>query len=110
MKTNTIFKRAYNRCLAGIAERPLGDDMGPETTLSQALGVSRTTVRAILDMLAECGIVTVDGRRKLIARHPEESEYFPEFQTESVGSAIERKFMEWTLRGDCRSWATNKWA
>jgi len=103
MKTNTIFKRAYNRCLASIAEREVGDDLGAETNLAQSLAISRTTVRSVLDALVESGIVSTEGRQKKIARHPDESEYFPEFETESVGSAIERKFMEWTLRGDCKA-------
>lgn len=103
MKTNTLFKRAYNRCLASIVERQIGDDLGPETVLAQSLGISRTTVRAILDALVESGIIAMAGRQKTVARHPEESEYFPDFETESVGSAIERKFMEWTLRGDCKA-------
>ncbi|PKU24968.1 GntR family transcriptional regulator [Telmatospirillum siberiense] len=103
MKTNTIFKRAYNRCLAGIAERRIGDDLGPETALAQSLAISRTTVRSILDALIDAGIVTVAGRQKIVTRYPEEVEYFPDFQTESVEEIIERKFMEWTLRGDCRA-------
>lgn len=103
MKTNTIFKRAYNRCLASIAERQIGDDLGPETALAQSLVVSRTTVRSILDALIDAGIVTTAGRQKMVARYPEVSEYFPDFQTESVEEIVERKFMEWTLRGDCRA-------
>lgn len=103
MKTNTVFKRAYNRCLVAIAARPLGADLGPETALAQSLAVSRTTIRAILDALGDAGILAVSGRQKIIARHPDEAEYFPEFQTESVEEIIERKFMEWTLRGDCRA-------
>jgi len=103
MKTNTIFKRAYNRCLANIADCRVGDDLGPETILAQSLGISRTTVRSILETLVALGIVSIVGRQKVVIRHPEESEYFPDYETESVGSAIERKFMEWTLRGDCRA-------
>jgi DNA-binding GntR family transcriptional regulator len=103
MKTNTILKRAYNRCLAAILDQNIGDDLGSETALAQSLEVSRTTVRSIIDMLVESGIVMIEGRRKVICRHPDETKYFSEVETESVGSVIERKFMEWTLRGDCRA-------
>ena len=92
MKTNTILKRAYNRCLAAILDQNIGDDLGSETALAQSLEVSRTTVRSIIDMLVESGIVMIEGRRKVICRHPDETKYFSEVETESVGSVIERKF------------------
>lgn len=102
MKTNTVYKRAYNRCLEHMAGLPVGGDLGSETELAQALGVSRTTVRSVLAALAEAGLASVDGRGKRILRHPAESDFYPEFETESVGATVEKKFMEWILQGDCK--------
>ncbi|MDR3439218.1 GntR family transcriptional regulator [Telmatospirillum sp.] len=103
MKTNTIFKRAYNLCLHIIATHAIGDDIGPETALAESLDVSRTTIRSILDALMEIGIIAVNGRQKVILRHPIDNEYYPDFETESVGAMVEKKFMEWTLRGDYKA-------
>ncbi|AWK88770.1 GntR family transcriptional regulator [Azospirillum thermophilum] len=102
MKTNTVYKRAYNRCLDRLAELPAGGDLGSETELSDLLGVSRTTVRAVLSALAEARLIALDGRGKTVLRAPKPQDYFPDFETESVGATVEKKFMEWVLKGDCR--------
>jgi DNA-binding GntR family transcriptional regulator len=102
MKTNTVYKRAYNRCLALLASRAPGDALGSENQLAQALNVSRTTVRAVLEALLAAGLAGVDARGKILARLPEHADYFPGIETESVGAALEKKFMAWVLQGDCR--------
>jgi DNA-binding GntR family transcriptional regulator len=102
MKANTIYKRAYNRCLTLLAERPEGEWACSEAELAQVLDVSRTTVRAVLASLAERGILATDGLRRCLRRHPQEADYFPEPQTETVAELVERRFMDWVLNGDCR--------
>jgi DNA-binding GntR family transcriptional regulator len=102
MKANTIYKRAYNRCLTLLAARPLGEWPHSEAELAQALDVSRTTVRAVLSSLAEAGIVTSQGLRRSLHRHPREADYFPEPQTETVAELVERRFLDWVVKGDCR--------
>ncbi|UTD26884.1 GntR family transcriptional regulator [Bradyrhizobium sp. WD16] len=102
MKANTVYKRAYNDCLALLAARPLGEWPASEAELSERLQVSRTTVRAVLATLIERTIVKKDGPRRLLCRHPGEDDYFPDTQTETVARLVERKFMQWVLRGDCR--------
>jgi DNA-binding GntR family transcriptional regulator len=102
MKANTVYKRAYNRCLCLLAPRPLGEWPCSEAELAQELDVSRTTVRAVLLSLAEAGIVATTGLRRSLCRHPTEADYFPGLQTETVAELVERKFMQWVLQGDCR--------
>ena len=102
MKGNTVYKRAFNRCLAKIADARLGTPLPSEAELGTELDVSRTTVRAVLASLGQAGLVAVVGGRRCIARHPTVEEYFPEAETEPVGAAVERQFMEWILQGDFR--------
>jgi DNA-binding GntR family transcriptional regulator len=102
MKGNSVYKRAYNRCLHKLAKLKLGTRLPSEAELAQDLDVSRTTVRAVLSSFTNGGIVTLDGARRSFARQPVEADYFPKVQTESVGAAVERRFMEWILQGDFR--------
>jgi DNA-binding GntR family transcriptional regulator len=102
MKTNTVFKRAYNGCLALLAGRSPGEWQVTEAELSERLDVSRTTVRAVLAELAKRGIVRNGASSRVLARRPRRIDYFPDSQTEAVSSVVERKFMQWVLRGDCR--------
>lgn len=102
MKANTVYKRAHNRSLSLVLDRPLGSALPSEAELAQALDVSRTTVRAVLSGLEEAGILCAGATRRCIARHPVPADYFPDMQTESAADLVERKFMQWILEGDCR--------
>ncbi len=102
MRANTVHKRAYNRCLAILAARPPGAWGVSEADLSESLEVSRTTVRAVLSGLAGAGLVGTEGGRRCLLRHPVPDDYFPDIETETVAEAVERKFMQWVLQGDCR--------
>ncbi|KMO35898.1 GntR family transcriptional regulator [Methylobacterium tarhaniae] len=102
MRTNTVHKRAYNQCLAVLAARPLGPWCTSEAELSDALEVSRTTVRGVLAGLAAAGLIGTEGARRHLLRHPVPGDYFPGLETETVAEAVERKFMQWVLQGDCR--------
>lgn len=101
MKTNTLYKRSFNRCLDLLAEQPLGPLPFSEAGLAAQLGVSRTTVRAILAGLREAGILRGHGERCL-ARHPDPRDHFPDPQTEGASQIVERKFMQMVLTGDHR--------
>ncbi|TBW40679.1 GntR family transcriptional regulator [Siculibacillus lacustris] len=103
MKSNTVYKRAYNRCLELIADRAVATVLPSEADLARRLDVSRTTVRAVLRALTDAGLAEAVGPHRVLARRPEASDRFPEPQTESVGAAVERQFMEWTLQGDFRA-------
>lgn len=102
MKANTVYKRAYNRCLALLEGVPPGDWPCSEAELAEALEVSRTTVRAVLSTLAEAGILRTSGLRRSVLRPPTPADHFPEPQTETVAELVERRFMQWVLQGDCR--------
>jgi DNA-binding GntR family transcriptional regulator len=102
MKTNTVFKRAYNQCLAQLEGYEEAADLGSEPSWAQSLSVSRTTVRAILSALAADGLIVFDGRRKILARRPLAQDYYPNLETEQVGVLVEKRFMQWILDGDCK--------
>ncbi len=102
MKSNTVFKRAYNRGLTRLRHYAVASDVGSEPSWSQALAVSRTTVRAIFSAFAAGGLIAYDGRRKALLRHPVPADFYPEGETEQVGAIVEKQFMQWILHGDCK--------
>lgn len=102
MKSNTVFKRAYNRGLARLTHYALGADIGSEPSWSEALSVSRTTVRAIFSAFAAGKLIAYDGRRKALLRHAVAADFYPEVETEHVGAIVEKQFMQWILHGDCK--------
>ncbi|MGO8799520.1 MAG: GntR family transcriptional regulator [Roseiarcus sp.] len=102
MKTNAIFKRTYNACLDLLSTQPVGSRLGSEPTLAATFNVSRTTIRAALGRLAGHGLIRLGGREKIVRRRPVESDYYPKIETEPVSDIVEKRFMQWILRGDCR--------
>lgn len=102
MKTKTVFKRAHNQWLARLDAYAVGSDIGSEPTWSEALAVSRTTVRSVLAALESKGILAQDGRRKVLLRHPVQTDLYPELETEHLGAIVEKRFMKWILDGDCK--------
>lgn len=95
-KQNTVFKDAFNRCL-GLIEK--ADRLPSEPELGSQLGVSRTTVRAILARLEEIGLIEWSKRRKVVLRKPSRSDHFPAEETDSLSEIIERSFMRRILAG-----------
>lgn len=95
-KQNTVFKDAYNRCLKVLAET---SSLPSEPELGQVLGVSRTTVRAILGRFEEAKLITWDKRNKIVLRQPQPEDYFPAEETDSLAEIIERSFMRRILAG-----------
>src|SRR5579883_517027 len=61
MKTDTVFKRAFNDALSLVAKLEDGEPLPSENTLSAGLGVSRTTVRKIIAALAAQGAISGGG-------------------------------------------------
>ncbi|SIQ84075.1 transcriptional regulator, GntR family [Rhizobium sp. RU20A] len=95
-KQNTVFKEAYNRCLTLITN---SDHLPSEPELGAQLGVSRTTVRAVLTRLTETGLIAWDRRDKIVLRAPLEADFFPTEETDSLSEIIERSFMRRILAG-----------
>jgi DNA-binding GntR family transcriptional regulator len=102
MKTDTLYKRAFNEALDLIGGLSKGDCLPSENRLSSRLGVSRTTVRKILSAFAARGIVTTGARQRLLQSKPDEACRFPEAETISMSAQVEKRFMEWMLRDDAR--------
>jgi DNA-binding GntR family transcriptional regulator len=95
-KQNTVFKEAFNRCLKLLAETAA---LPSEPELGAVLGVSRTTIRAILTRLEELELITWDKRAKAVLRQPEPGDYYPVEETDSLSDIIERSFMRRILAG-----------
>ncbi len=89
-KSRNVYKQAYNRCLALLCEH---GELPSEPELGATLGVSRTTVRSILSRMDEQGLIAWDKRSKRALREPNADDYFPEDETDSVASIVERAFM-----------------
>jgi DNA-binding GntR family transcriptional regulator len=105
VKTDTLFKRAFNDALLLTSRLRDGDPIPSETTLAAELGVSRTTVRKILQTLSEQGVVAGAGRSRFARASTGEVLPFPEAETVPTSVQVEKQFMEWMLRGDAKAGA-----
>jgi DNA-binding FadR family transcriptional regulator len=94
MKSETVFKRAFNDALDLLAALEDGDALPSETVLSAQLGVSRTTVRKVLSTLAQQGTVAGSGRRRSVRSDGGEMQRFPAAETVPMADQIEKRFME----------------
>ena len=100
MKTDTVFKRAFNDALDVVSELKDGEPLPRENALAVRLGVSRTTVRKIIATLAVRGVVAGAGRDRTIQAPKKLPRRFPEAETVSTSAQVEKRFMEWMLRDD----------
>ncbi|OQP87497.1 hypothetical protein BTR14_06105 [Rhizobium rhizosphaerae] len=102
MKTNVIYRRAYNHSLDHLAGQAPGTALPSEPALAALLGVSRTTVRAVLAALEAGGIIGPEGRQRRLIRPPRRSDYLDAAGLEPLPEMLERKFMAWMVGPDCR--------
>ncbi|MEX0407869.1 GntR family transcriptional regulator [Aquibium sp. LZ166] len=102
MKTDTVFKKAFNDALALIGEQDEGTALLSESALAAQLGVSRTTVRKVIAALREGGIVSGSGRVRNV--HPADGglQPYPHSETVPMAAQVEERFMEWMLRDNAR--------
>ncbi len=98
MKTDTVFKRAFNDALDLISRLGDGEPLPSENALRSRLDVSRTTVRKIIATLVARGVVTGGGRQRSVRSILDRTQRFPEAETVSAAAQLEKKFMEWMLR------------
>lgn len=96
-KRNTVFKKAFN---AGLTALAVGEELPSEAELGDRLGVSRTTVRSVLDHMAERGLIAWDRRAKRVLRPPEPTDFFPDGEVEPLSSKIEQAFLKRILSAD----------
>ncbi|MBI4921918.1 MAG: GntR family transcriptional regulator [Devosia nanyangense] len=106
MKTDTVFKRAYNDALGFIAGLPEGEILPSENALGRRLGVSRTTARKVVLALVAHGVISQGSERKILRRPDVIEERFPESETVPMSAQVERQFMDWLLRDDPRPGTT----
>lgn len=101
-KTDTIYKRAYNEAIDSIAGLEVGAELPSENRLCAQIGVSRTTIRKILQTLDERGVIGWDGSRRRLFVIPEKAERYPAVETVPPAQQVEARFMQWMLRDDTR--------
>ena len=100
MKTDAVFKRAFNDAVEVLAGLKGGATLPSENDLSAKLGVSRTTVRKVIAALRARGLVEGLGRHRRLAPAPDLAFRYPETETVALSDQVERQFMEWMLRDD----------
>jgi DNA-binding GntR family transcriptional regulator len=102
VKTDTVYKQTFNAMLDVLAGMKRGAVLPSENELSSQLAVSRTTVRKVLSWLAENGHVRTEGRGRVVAKAVPKSARYPVTETVSAAEQVEKRFMEWMLRGDAK--------
>lgn len=102
VKSDTVYKQTFNAMLDRLAGMRKGRALPSENELSEQLGVSRTTVRKVLSWLIDQGHVRAEGRERVFVSAVPKSKRFPETETESASAQVEKRFMEWMLRGDAK--------
>ena len=96
-RQNTVFKEAYNRYASVLR----ADEALPsEPEIAAQLGISRSTARAILTRLSDEGIIRWNKRQKIVLRAPNQEDFFPSEETDSLHNIIERSFMMRILSDD----------
>lgn len=102
MKTDAVYKRAFNDALSLVGELGDGRPLPSENRLSVHLGVSRTTVRKILSSLETRGVVGGSGRERFVRAASAAATRFPAAETVSMSEQVEQRFMEWMLRDNAQ--------
>jgi DNA-binding GntR family transcriptional regulator len=101
MKTDAVFKRAFNEALDLMSNLGDGATLPSENTLGAQLRVSRTTVRKILSVLGEQGTIRGSGKERSVLASAA-AQRFPEAETVPMSEQVEHRFMEWLLRDNAR--------
>lgn len=102
MKTDTVFKRAFNDALDLVSRLGEGETLPSEPALSARLGVSRTTVRKVIAALAAGGVVAGGGRERRVSASAAQVDRFPLAETVPMAAQVEERFMQWMLRDNAR--------
>jgi DNA-binding GntR family transcriptional regulator len=102
VKTDAVFKRAFNDAVDVISGLRDGEALPSENELGTRLTVSRTTVRKILSTLEERGVVVGSGRQRFVRSAGAALQRFPEAETVPMSEQVEKHFMEWMLRDNTR--------
>ena len=98
MKTDTVFKKAFNDALDLVSKLKHCEPLPSENVLGARLGVSRTTVRKVLSKFSEAGLIAGSGAQRTVRLTHPQMQRFPDAETIPMANQVERLFMEWTLR------------
>ena len=100
MKTDSVYKRAYNASLPLFRQLGTGAVLPSENELATTLGVSRTTVRKVLAALVRRGYLIARENARIVSDLPGQDDAFPEAETLPASQRVEHCFMDWIVRGD----------
>ena len=106
MKSDTVFKRAFNDALDLLSDLNEGQALPSENALSFQLQVSRTTIRKVLAELSAQGTIAEEGPKRLVVANRIPARRFPDAETVPMSAQVERRFMDWMLRGNPRPGTT----
>lgn len=101
-RAKNLYKESYNELLLAIAGLDSGANLPSETQLSKDHGISRTTIRSVLEQLHRAEVISWDGRKKIILRRPHKRDYFPVEETRASSEKVEIAFIEYVLHGDLK--------
>jgi DNA-binding GntR family transcriptional regulator len=102
MKTDTIYKRAFNDMLGLVAAIDAGQHLPTENELGSRLAVSRTTVRKVLNAFKEMELISAGLPRIRTRMAVSAKDRFPDAETVPISAQVERSFMQWILKDDPR--------
>ena len=100
MRGETVYKQTFNALLEVLAAIKLATPLPTETSLARRLGASRTTVRKAIAELADRKLIANVEGLWVMARRSKKSDLFPAAETVATSERVEKKFMDWMLRGD----------
>ncbi len=100
MRGETVFKQTFNRTIEFLGDFEIKGVVPSETILTRNLNASRTTVRKVLAELQKRKILGGSSGEWVVARRPRSKDLFPDSETVTTSAQVEKKFMEWMLRGD----------
>jgi DNA-binding GntR family transcriptional regulator len=102
MKTDTIYKRAFNDALDLLERIETGSELPTENQLAAQMEISRTTVRKVLAALGERGLISTGLPRIKQRSAPSAWARYPEVETVPISAQVEHSFMQWILKDDPR--------
>jgi DNA-binding GntR family transcriptional regulator len=102
MKSDTVYKRAFNQMLQHIASADAGAELDAENKLALRFEVSRTTIRKALAEMARRRILVASLGKYRRIRKPKAADYFSGQEITPTRDRVEKRFMEWMLRGNIR--------
>ena len=102
MKTDTIYKRAYNDALDMLEQIDFGAELPTENQLAAQMEISRTTVRKVLGSFKERGLISAGLPRIKLRSSAVAKQRYPESETIPISAQVEKSFMQWILKDDPR--------